>query len=684
MNLSAEATGRPTYTIVSMQSATRSGLVYKTVVVERKTVDMSESDSNLLELVKMLREDRQRWESVCAKRDAELDAERAQRARDIAAERERYEQELAAERRRREANYQEQLTQMTEQMQLMRDLVRGQGAVANPREDHVDQLKLTKLTAAEDIEAYLKTFERMMEVYRVNKDRWAFKLAPQLTGRAQQAYAALNGEDAADYDEVKKAILRRYNISEETYRTRFRSEQRKEGEGYVELSLRQQDWLRKWMDNCGTLEAVMEKILIEQLLESMPTDLRIWVAERKPGSGREAAVLADDYLQARERAGKPTLPRSTYGKQKVETRKCHNCKQEGHLAWSCPRRSSPPEDEKEDTEKKPTGSGGKKDGFGRAVKCYNCGGQGHISSHCPDKALFCGGGTGRSEYRTGVVEDNEVRDILLDTGCSRTMVRRDLVPEDKICEGEVVGVRCAHGDTVLYPVGVVSLQVDDVKLQVKAAVSDTLPLSVLLGTDIPQLGELLEHNSCTVHSVGIEEAFVVTTRSQAKRREEEDSRLAQKEAIAGARPTPLGDDHSSVPRLQVGDANDGDAEEVLIGHELVEELSQQPTRVQPKATRRQKREKRHEFGLERARDQRRGDVPEMPVSSDQLKKLQQEDLTLTSVRKFSQGKTDIVQTGFFLRDWRCTAHPPTALPSPTCLPGYAAARAEGDDRARYH
>ena len=65
--------------------------------------------------------------------------------------------------------------------------------------------------------------DRQMRVYGVREDRWAFKLAPQLTGRAQQAYAALNADDAVKYEEVKAAILRRYDISEETYRQRFRT-----------------------------------------------------------------------------------------------------------------------------------------------------------------------------------------------------------------------------------------------------------------------------------------------------------------------------------------------------------------------------------------------------------------------------------------------------------------------------
>ncbi len=42
-------------------------------------------------------------------------------------------------------------------------------------------------------------------------------------------------------------------------------------------------------------------------------------------------------------------------------------------------------------------------------------------------------------------------DTLLDTGCSRTMVHRDLVEEEKKLEGEAVTIRCARGYMALYP-----------------------------------------------------------------------------------------------------------------------------------------------------------------------------------------------------------------------------------------
>lgn len=65
-----------------------------------------------------------------------------------------------------------------------------------------------KLTKEDDIEAYLTTFERLMVAYEVKKERWAFRLAPQLVGKAQQAYAGMSVADAGDYEKLKAAILR--------------------------------------------------------------------------------------------------------------------------------------------------------------------------------------------------------------------------------------------------------------------------------------------------------------------------------------------------------------------------------------------------------------------------------------------------------------------------------------------
>ena len=70
-------------------------------------------------------------------------------------------------------------------------------------------------------------------------------------------------------------------------------------------------------------------------------------------------------------------------------------------------------------------------------------------------------------------------------------MRRDLVPQHKIFEGNAVMVRCAHGDTVLYPLVDVELEMNGQSIHVEAAVSESLPVAVLLGTDVPELYQLL-------------------------------------------------------------------------------------------------------------------------------------------------------------------------------------------------
>ena len=61
-------------------------------------------------------------------------------------------------------------------------------------------------------------FVRSMEAHEIECIN-----APQLTGKAQQAYAALSSEGSKNFTKVKEAIFKHYDINEEMYRQRFRS-----------------------------------------------------------------------------------------------------------------------------------------------------------------------------------------------------------------------------------------------------------------------------------------------------------------------------------------------------------------------------------------------------------------------------------------------------------------------------
>ena len=103
-------------------------------------------------------------------------------------DRKRREEEATEERRRRDAESRQQLELLTRALE-------GAGVRREPSgEDNVRVRdievgpKLTKLGRSDDIEAYLTTFECMMAAYGV------YRLAPHLTGKAQQAYAAMSTE----------------------------------------------------------------------------------------------------------------------------------------------------------------------------------------------------------------------------------------------------------------------------------------------------------------------------------------------------------------------------------------------------------------------------------------------------------------------------------------------------------
>ena len=73
--------------------------------------------------------------------------------------------------------------------------------------------KMSPYEEDEDIEHYLKTFERLAAASQWPLDTWALCLVPLLKGKARAAFVAMNIEDSHDYVKVKQAVLRKFEIS---------------------------------------------------------------------------------------------------------------------------------------------------------------------------------------------------------------------------------------------------------------------------------------------------------------------------------------------------------------------------------------------------------------------------------------------------------------------------------------
>ena len=228
---------------------------------------------------------------------AQLIEDRRKREEEIAAERARREAEIMAEREAREREVKLQMEAMQAHMERLVKVVEDSKATSAAKTvGELSGVKLVPLSEKDDIEAYLVTFERIMEAHKVGKERWAHYLAPQLTGRAQLAFAALPTADSGKYDSIKAAILQRYDINEEAYRRRFRTTARGAGETNREYAVKLMDLQRKWLkEHTTTVEQMQEAIGLEQFLNSLPTEKRVWVYEKKPKTCVEAGELADEY-----------------------------------------------------------------------------------------------------------------------------------------------------------------------------------------------------------------------------------------------------------------------------------------------------------------------------------------------------------------------------------------------------
>lgn len=178
-----------------------------------------------------------------------------------------------------------------------------------------------------------------------------------LTGRALEAYAGMDEEQAESYGAIKAAVRTKYNVSVETYRQRFRSIIVPAGETVCESYNRLKGLYKRWMrpDIC-TKDQVGEVIILEQYLRVLQPDVRTWVKEHNPQTGEKAADLAERYMAA-HRGPIKRVPRYE-GHRSINTTDssntdrgvrrrptmlhtkgeliCFCCQQPGHKASVCP------------------------------------------------------------------------------------------------------------------------------------------------------------------------------------------------------------------------------------------------------------------------------------------------------------------------------------------------------------
>ena len=99
-----------------------------------------------------------------------------------------------------------------------------------------------------DVDAYLQRFERFETTAKWDRNVWATKLSALLSGRALDVYSRLSEEVASDYDQMKVALMKRYDLTEDGYRRKFRTSKPETDESPGQLIVRLSTYLMRLVE----------------------------------------------------------------------------------------------------------------------------------------------------------------------------------------------------------------------------------------------------------------------------------------------------------------------------------------------------------------------------------------------------------------------------------------------------
>ncbi|XP_069085522.1 uncharacterized protein [Pleurodeles waltl] len=347
---------------------------------------------------------------------------------------------------------------------------------------------LQKYQEQDDPDSFFTNFERVASTANWPEDKWGQYIAPLLTGHLQTTYQAINPSGTLSYKDIKKTILERVGLDTENYRTKFRQMKWQHQENPRTLYYRVQHAAGRWLQPSeNTKEDMFNVIVLEQYLDALPPTTRNWVRQH-PGLTNETAVdlacayhRGSDFCATTSRVSLPPMRPTT----------SRNTLQRPVMTHGTDRLSA-------------TGPGIP----GTAVPgplCYSCSEWGHIARNCPHKKeteepmeigltkgrVFWSGGD-KPKYILPIVVNNEKRTALIDSGCSHSVIRGNLVMPGQVVKGQQVLITCVHGDQRYYPLATIQLQWREWSEDLRVGVLSKLEEDIIIGTDYVDFSSLLE------------------------------------------------------------------------------------------------------------------------------------------------------------------------------------------------
>ena len=168
---------------------------------------------------------------------------------------------------------------------------------------HARDPKLPYFEESKDkMDSYLSRFEKYAKANKWDKNVWAAYLSALLKGRALDVYDRLSTEDAADYDKLKDALLKNFDMTERGFRKKFRYSRPERSETFIQFSSRLCSYLNKWLTMAKvekSFEAVCDFMARDQFLEACSRELFVHLKPKAFENLDAMAKEADLFAEAR-------------------------------------------------------------------------------------------------------------------------------------------------------------------------------------------------------------------------------------------------------------------------------------------------------------------------------------------------------------------------------------------------
>ena len=177
--------------------------------------------------------------------------------------------------------------------------------------DPARNIRLVPPFQEKEVDKYFAHFEKVADSLNWPKESWVLLLQSVLVGKAQEIYGSLSVEQSSNYEHVKEAILKAYELVPEAYRQKFRNYLKYDSKTHVEFAREKENLFNRW---CHSKEIgqdfkkLKQMVLLEEFKDKVRPDTRSHLDEQKVEELEKAAIMADDYALTHKMSSKSGNP----------------------------------------------------------------------------------------------------------------------------------------------------------------------------------------------------------------------------------------------------------------------------------------------------------------------------------------------------------------------------------------